>query len=300
MPGKIEPRYMAVFDKSRLFFSLALFNFGIPVTLVWLPINSLSPAAAAAPPPKLAPFPSWEKHLDYRKCDSIQASKGLEVDVIGRLWVLDGEPYRMLIDNTGTIYAAFHSKNYTSTWKVSQQLIQEQRFHESGKMGFLPFTFALSSSGTLWMMEFKFYESGEERYILQKAEVGVRPYLYNISTETLTTTTPKTLTSGKEKENSRICDSNDAKHQSLRILNTILSCWNVFCLFSIASQIYWFRKMKRMQDLIAKTKEDREKKCKEPLVNREIQPHDTSEPIYEEIDPVPSTSMHTAIADIHL
>ncbi|CAB3366796.1 Hypothetical predicted protein [Cloeon dipterum] len=91
------------------------------------------------------------------------------------------------------------------------------------------------------------------------------------------------------------CES-DAKHKSsLLVLNTVLSCWNIFCLFSIASQILWFRKIKQRQHRIAKAKEY-EHMCADTPFNRE---RETSEPIYEEVGPVPSTSAHNTVAQIH-
>ncbi|CAB3377158.1 Hypothetical predicted protein [Cloeon dipterum] len=80
-PEKIAPRFMAVY-KTRIFLSLYKFS-NIPVTLVSLPTSSASSAS-----PKLTPFPSWNMHGE-RDCSKIQAARGLEVDSIGRLWVLD-------------------------------------------------------------------------------------------------------------------------------------------------------------------------------------------------------------------
>ncbi|CAB3382136.1 Hypothetical predicted protein [Cloeon dipterum] len=81
-PENIEPRFMAVY-KTRIFLSLE--KKGIPVSLVSLPTTSASSA-----PPKLTPFPSWDKYNQLgRYCTKIEAARGLEVDATGRLWVLD-------------------------------------------------------------------------------------------------------------------------------------------------------------------------------------------------------------------
>ncbi|XP_065334481.1 protein yellow-like [Cloeon dipterum] len=82
-PDEIEPIYMAVYG-SRLFLSLYRIYAGIPVSLVSLPTSSASSA-----PPKLTPFPSWDMH-SMRNCNMIEYATGLQVDSVGRLWVLDG------------------------------------------------------------------------------------------------------------------------------------------------------------------------------------------------------------------
>ncbi|CAB3380111.1 Hypothetical predicted protein [Cloeon dipterum] len=43
---------------------------------------------------------------------------------------LTGEPYRMVVDNRGTMYAGFFNKNYISSWNGSQPF-QEQRYFEN-------------------------------------------------------------------------------------------------------------------------------------------------------------------------
>ncbi|XP_065335877.1 protein yellow-like [Cloeon dipterum] len=79
-PENIDPRFMAVYG-SRLFLSLNKDD-GIPVTLVSMPTSSASSAA-----PKLTPFPSWEMN-GHGDCSKIQQAKGLQVDSVGRLWML--------------------------------------------------------------------------------------------------------------------------------------------------------------------------------------------------------------------
>ncbi|CAB3384257.1 Hypothetical predicted protein [Cloeon dipterum] len=81
-PGYIDPQFMAVYG-SRIFIILEK-HVGIPVSLVSLPTSSASPA-----PPKLTPFPSWDMHGNDGDCDKIESSRGLEVDSVGKLWVLD-------------------------------------------------------------------------------------------------------------------------------------------------------------------------------------------------------------------
>ncbi|XP_065336608.1 protein yellow-like [Cloeon dipterum] len=87
-PEKIVPLFMAVFG-TRIFLSLEKYNVGIPVTLVSLPTSSKSSA-----PPKLTPFPSWDIHKKYGDCNNIDRATGLEVDSVGRLWVLDDGGFR--------------------------------------------------------------------------------------------------------------------------------------------------------------------------------------------------------------
>ncbi|XP_065334718.1 major royal jelly protein 1-like [Cloeon dipterum] len=299
-PDDIVPLYMAAYG-PKIFLSLKKYG-NIPMSLVSLPTRSASSA-----PPKLTPFPSWDMHENenWEKCNKIEEAKGLEVDSIGRLWVLDEassksncraklwifdlnsnktelvhhfyfhdpihdlvldetpngtfayisrqskqhivvfsleqneswkvntsglavssialspknqEPrtlylseyesselysisvaalrngtrtanpelignwtakqsYRMLLDNHGTMYAAFQWENYTSSWNSSQPF-QEQRFYEAADL--LPFywqfTFSLGQSGSLWMMVFDEYSN--PRYALLKAEIGAKSYIF--------------------------------------------------------------------------------------------------------------------------
>ncbi|XP_065334760.1 protein yellow-like [Cloeon dipterum] len=77
------------------------------------------------------------------------------------------EPYRMLMDNHGTVYATFWGKNYLSSWNSSQPFA-EQRFHEvAGLKTDWPFTFALDQSGNFWLMMFD--DKRKPRYRLLKA-----------------------------------------------------------------------------------------------------------------------------------
>ncbi|XP_065334480.1 protein yellow-like [Cloeon dipterum] len=283
-----EPLFMAVYG-SRIFFMLVP-NEAIPVGLVSLPTSS-----ASAAPPKITPFPSWDVH-EYEICNHIESPKGLEVDSVGQLWVLDvgskkcnskiwtidlnnndcaeiihqfsfyGElhelvldetpnetfayisrqyeqnivvfslerneswtvvtpgidvlslalspkdqeprqlylgqwnstelysipvdvlrsgtrtanpklignwsarPYRMLIDEHGTMYTAFLKKNFIHSWNSSQPFLEQQFFEVDGLDTYYPFTIALDQNGTLWMTVFD-YER-KPRYRLFKAAVG--------------------------------------------------------------------------------------------------------------------------------
>ncbi|CAB3389010.1 Hypothetical predicted protein [Cloeon dipterum] len=90
---------------------------------------------------------------------------------IGR-WT--ASPTRMLIDSNGTVYAAFWSKPYISTWDTSQKF-QEERFHTlevGSRYSNWSFSLALDSSGILWMTELYQTGSSKPSYRLLKAEVG--------------------------------------------------------------------------------------------------------------------------------
>ncbi|XP_065336029.1 protein yellow-like [Cloeon dipterum] len=99
-------------------------------------------------------------------------------ELIGN-WTTSKKPYRMLMDNQGTMYAAFWWKNYTSSWNSSQPF-QEQRFYQAAipNTG-LPFTFALDQNGNLWMMVFDV--KTKPRHKLLKAAVGAKSYTYEAS-----------------------------------------------------------------------------------------------------------------------
>ncbi|XP_065336352.1 protein yellow-like [Cloeon dipterum] len=266
----ILPLFMAVYGR-RIFLSLEKYK-KIPVTLASLPTKSSAS-------PKLTPFPSWDMHVyeNWENCNKIEEAKGLQVDSVGRLWVLDegssnsnchakllifdfnshqtklihhfsfryplhdlvldetvdgtfayitrgtenhivvfslesnkswmvytprievhslglspkdqeprklylskyksdnlysisatdlrhetgtahpeligswaGIPQRLLIDNNGTMYAAFHWRNYISSWNTSQPF-HEQHFHEFSGQEPSAFTLTLDENGTLWM-----------------------------------------------------------------------------------------------------------------------------------------------------
>ncbi|XP_065336509.1 protein yellow-like [Cloeon dipterum] len=313
-PEGILPLYMAVHG-TKIFLALSI-RFGIPVSLVSLPTSSASSENA---PPKLTPFPSWDMNGKNGDCTKIEEACGLEVDSIGRLWMLDSgsvkcnaklwtvdlsnydrtrlihrfsfrdnvhdlvldetpdgtfayisrqskphivvfslernqswtvdtpgikafstalspknqeprqlylskydsdelysisvaalrsgtgaatakligkwsaKPYRMLMDNHGTIYAAFWGKNYTSSWNSSLPF-QEQRFHEVAKLTAVwPFTFALDSMGTFWMTVFINYTGSKPRCRLLKAAVGAEPNINDSPTTERSSSSSPTL-----------------------------------------------------------------------------------------------------------
>ncbi|XP_065350302.1 protein yellow-like [Cloeon dipterum] len=318
-PKYFYPRFMAVYG-SRIFLSLEKFN-GVPVTLVTMPTSSASSA-----PPKLTPFPSWDVNGKEGDCDKIEAARGMEIDSVGRLWVLDSGSYncnaklwtidlvkkdhiklihrfsfhyfmhdlvidetanetfayisrwnyqnivvfsleqnrswivdtpqkrvlsialspkereprprqlylselnsnelysipvaalnngtrtanakaigkwtatdscRMLMDNHGTLYAAFWRTHYISSKNTSQPF-QGQRFYEvAGLDSIWPFTFALDQSGNFWLTVYD--NEKKPKYRLLKAQVGVKSYISEASpvTPTIPSTTsisPKTKT----------------------------------------------------------------------------------------------------------
>ncbi|XP_065335406.1 uncharacterized protein LOC135936504 [Cloeon dipterum] len=214
--------------------------------------------------------------------------------------------YRMLIDTNRTMYVAFYNKDYIVAREINKPFNERRIYEIADLSNTWPFTFALDSSGNLWITQLKI-NWWSRRYSLLKIAVGSKPYIFGSrqTPETSSSVTPMTSTSltanksthapqsnvSSAKDTShevRDCN-NDAKYQSLLVLNTVLSCWNVFSLFSIASQILWFRRMKKMQDCIAKTKKESEQMCSNPPIYNRIEP-DTSEPIYEEVAAVPSTS----------
>ncbi|XP_065334490.1 uncharacterized protein LOC135935851 [Cloeon dipterum] len=81
-PENIKPRFMAVYGE-RIF--LSLYRYGVPATLVSFPTSTASSA-----PPKLTPFPSWDMYLNESgNCDKIDRAAGMQVDSVGRLWVLN-------------------------------------------------------------------------------------------------------------------------------------------------------------------------------------------------------------------
>ncbi|CAB3376938.1 Hypothetical predicted protein [Cloeon dipterum] len=81
-PEDMYPRYMAAYG-TRIFISLDTYGNDIPVTLVSLPTSNASSAS-----PSLTAFPSWNIH-GKGHCNKIEKASGLEVDSVGRLWVLD-------------------------------------------------------------------------------------------------------------------------------------------------------------------------------------------------------------------
>ncbi|XP_065335924.1 uncharacterized protein LOC135936864 [Cloeon dipterum] len=296
----ISPRYMAVYGE-RIFLSLYKSE-AIAATLV-----SLAKSSASSEPPQLTPFPSWETHLDgsfkmgnsiksRNKCDKMDMANGLQVDSVGRLWVLDSgstcnkcnaklwifnlnnnkaelihqfsfhgwmhdlvidetadgtfayisrwakehivvfclesntswmvdtpgikvisvalsseqlylgnylsfdmhfisvsalrngtgkanlighwntfTPYRMLVDNRGTLYAAFFWENYLQSWSTAQPFKKQRVYHQvAGVQSFWPFSLAMDQNDTPWVMAYN--EEREPRYRLFKAALGAKSF----------------------------------------------------------------------------------------------------------------------------
>ncbi|CAB3375048.1 Hypothetical predicted protein [Cloeon dipterum] len=304
-PNNILPNFMAVFGK-RIFLSL-VDSGDISASLISMPSDG-----ECFWPPKITPFPSWDFHKN-EGCNTIQEAKGLEVDAVGRLWVLDSgnlncpaklwilnltndtpelvhqfsfhyrlhdlvldetpdgwnayitrgteyqlfvfssktnkswvadlprmiwgavalspknepsrqlflsteestalysipvaflqngnltakpelignwseKPYKMLIDNTGTMYASFWTQSYISTWDISKPF-QEKRFYEARELNtWWAFSFALdSSSGTFWMTELN-RTGGKYKQKILKAEIGAKSYIFDFQPTGVTTT----------------------------------------------------------------------------------------------------------------
>ncbi|CAB3377159.1 Hypothetical predicted protein [Cloeon dipterum] len=348
----IELIFMAVYG-TRIFLSLDIFSNVIPVTLVSLPTSIVSSAS-----PKMTPFPSWDMH-EKGGCNKIGLARGLQVDSVGRLWVLDKGsdncnpklwifnlskndhtelihrfsfhffandfvldetpndtfayierwnqlnivvfslernqswivetpgievfstalfpkeeprqlylsrwhpcelysvsvtallPYRMLIDNEGTFYAAYLNKNYIHSWNSSQPFEEEHRFYEGVKLdSILPFTFALDSSGTFWMTEL--YESTTKpRYRLLKAAIGAKSYIFETSSERSSLSIPSTTKSSTPSEETaatvvqNISIPTESSNEN-RIFIITLICSNVFTVILSSLIIFWLiLKLKR-------------------------------------------------------
>jgi hypothetical protein len=82
VPEHNAPAGLSVFG-SRVFVSVPRWLPGVPATLAWLPSTGSASAS-----PKLHPFPTWEMQ-QVRNCSALQSVMSMEVDSIGRLWVVD-------------------------------------------------------------------------------------------------------------------------------------------------------------------------------------------------------------------
>ncbi|XP_065334458.1 protein yellow-like [Cloeon dipterum] len=118
------------------------------------------------------------KQYDY-ELHTISAAllrNGTETATPKSIGTWTAEPYRMLMDNLGTIYTTFESKNYTSSLNTSQPF-QEKPFHGFADLDFTwPFTVALDQNGTLWMTVYD--KNIKPKYRLLKAPVGVKSYIF--------------------------------------------------------------------------------------------------------------------------
>ncbi|XP_065334835.1 major royal jelly protein 4-like [Cloeon dipterum] len=94
-PRQVEAWYLAVSCK-KVFLGIHHGSKTINYTLAWLPTNATSTT------PQLYPYPSWEVQ-ERANCRIIQSARGLTVDSVDRLWVLDNGnikcPAKLLIFN---------------------------------------------------------------------------------------------------------------------------------------------------------------------------------------------------------
>ncbi|XP_043482840.1 major royal jelly protein 1-like [Leptopilina heterotoma] len=82
--------------KEKIYLSIPRFKSGVPVTLAVTPAipdtmeiyTHSGPARVNITDPKLEPFPSWEMQ-EIGDCDALQFVQGMEIDPLGRMWVLD-------------------------------------------------------------------------------------------------------------------------------------------------------------------------------------------------------------------
>ncbi|CAB3379999.1 Hypothetical predicted protein, partial [Cloeon dipterum] len=98
--------------------------------------------------------------------------------------------YALLIDSNNVLYAAMIKQNYLSKWNISEPF-RRQRFHGVRTLNtYLPFTFAMDTTNTLWLTE-RNQSGGANRYKLLKAAVGTI-----FSTSTASTTPQVTVSEG--------------------------------------------------------------------------------------------------------
>lgn len=70
--------------KDRIYLSLPRHKNGIPVTLASIPLNPITENIA----PLLEPFPNWKmQKLD--DCTAFQYVQSMEIDVLGKMWILE-------------------------------------------------------------------------------------------------------------------------------------------------------------------------------------------------------------------
>ncbi|CAB3377162.1 Hypothetical predicted protein [Cloeon dipterum] len=182
-----------------------------------------------------------------------------------------GKPYTMLIDNHGTLYAAFWGNNQILSWNTSQPF-EVQRFHEVGNLTTVNrrFTFALDSSGTIWMTEVN-NTANKPRYKLLKASVGASsatpaiPITTTISSKTKPTPgnlniPTKTKSSTPAKENATTQAQESSILNENRIIIISLICSNVFIVVFSSLIILWLIPMtqKRNNSLPRNTSEEQE------------------------------------------
>ncbi|XP_071448863.1 protein yellow-like [Hetaerina americana] len=74
--------------KERLFISVPRWHPGVPSTLNWVPYNFSEGFGGSPRSTPLNPFPSWEMQ-EAGNCSAIQFVQSMEIDPLGRMWVLD-------------------------------------------------------------------------------------------------------------------------------------------------------------------------------------------------------------------
>lgn len=81
--------------KDRLYLTLPRFKNGVPATLVSTPLHQVDVA------PLLEPFPNWEmQKLD--DCSAFQYVQSMEIDLSGRMWVLENGRTEFMTNNQRT------------------------------------------------------------------------------------------------------------------------------------------------------------------------------------------------------
>ncbi|XP_065336581.1 uncharacterized protein LOC135937359 [Cloeon dipterum] len=255
-PENIYPLFMAVYG-TRIFLSLYKYS-DIPASLVSLPTSSASSAS-----PKLTPFPSWEMH-GKGGCNKIEEAKGLQVDSVGRLWVLDSGS-----ENCSTkLWTIDLSNNHTvlghrfSFRDYMHDLVLDET--PNGTLAFI------SNSGSDRIVVLR----TKPRYRLLKAAVGelsitpARPTTSTMSSKTEPTpvslsisTTTKSSTPAEESAATEVQKSSTLIENSNenRIIIISLICSNVFIVVLSSSIILWLvLKLKRNNSLPQNTAEDQE------------------------------------------
>ncbi|XP_046386734.1 protein yellow-like [Ischnura elegans] len=74
--------------KDRAYLTVPRWRRGVPSTLNWVPICDAQQDPSCPRSPPLTPFPSWEMQ-EPGNCSAIQYVQAVEIDPLGRMWVLD-------------------------------------------------------------------------------------------------------------------------------------------------------------------------------------------------------------------
>ncbi|XP_065335857.1 uncharacterized protein LOC135936817 [Cloeon dipterum] len=128
-------------------------------------------------------------------------------------------PYRMLMDNHGTIYAAFFETNYTSFFHTSRPFKEQRLYQANIRYTGLPFTLALDPSGILWMVVYD--DKGEPKYRILKAAVGAESYIFKPSppvTPAIATTPITTTTKSARVKSTKRFKSTPTTEKSLKVI----------------------------------------------------------------------------------